>query len=281
MQRTNASAGLSGADESGASPLVDKRDCPVHVYTLGRFSVSLQRQSLTTQSASRYQRPFEMLQILIALGGRDVHAEHISQALWPDADGDRAQNAFDVTLHRLRQVCEVDGLLLLRERRLTLNSELAWVDAWSFERLVNHCERLLGRIGEVGTMEELLRSEESVLRLYQGAFLEREAQRPWAIALRERLRSKLLRHLGDAGQALEAAAAWDQAIRYYQKGLEVDPLVEVFYRRLMHCFRETDRIAEALTTFARCRAVLAAQLQITPAPDTVALYRSISAASAR
>jgi DNA-binding SARP family transcriptional activator len=248
---------------------------PVRIHTLGRFSVQLQGRPLSGTAGPRYQRSLELLQALIALGGRDVHAELLSQALWPDAEGDKALNAFDVTLHRLRQLLDVDHLLLVRERRLTLNSELAWVDVWTFERLVNHAERLLARIGEPPVARQLARCEERMLNLYQGAFLEREAARTWSLSLRERLRSKLLRHMTEAGPAWERAGEWDTAIRYYRKGLEIDPLVETLYQRLMCCFRETGRIAEALATYQRCRAVLAEQFQIEPSRATRQLYNSL------
>jgi len=248
---------------------------PVRIHTLGRFSVQLQGRPLSGTAGPRYQRSLELLQALIALGGRDVHAELLSQALWPDAEGDKAQNAFDVTLHRLRQLLNIDHLFLLRERRLTLNSELAWVDVWTFERLVNHAERLLARIGEPPVARQLARCEERMLNLYQGAFLEREATRTWGLSLRERLRSKLLRHMTEAGPAWEQAGEWDTAIRYYRKGLEIDPLLETLYQRLMCCFRATGRIAEALATYHRCRTVLAEQFQIEPSRETRALYNSL------
>ena len=248
---------------------------PVRIHTLGRFSVQLQGRPLTGSVRPRYQRSLELLQALIALGGRDVHAELLSQALWPDAEGDKALNAFDVTLHRLRQLLGIESLLLVRERRLTLNSELAWVDAWTFERLVNHAERLLVRIREPAVARQLARCEDRMLNLYQGAFLEREAAQTWSLSLRERLRSKLLRHMHEAGPAWENAGEWDTAIRYYRKGLEIDPLIETLYQRLMHCFHATGRVAEALATYQRCRAVLAQHFQIEPSRATRELYNSL------
>jgi two-component SAPR family response regulator len=248
---------------------------PVRIHSLGRFSVQLHQQAITGGVKARNQRPLELLQALIAFGGRGVHAELLSQALWPDAEGDKAQNAFDVTLHRLRQLISLKGLFLVHDRRLTLNSELAWVDVWAFERAVNHAERLLNRFDEPLSLRELAHSEDRILGLYQGAFLEREATRTWTLSLRERLRSKLLRHMTEAGHAWETAGEWDRAVRYYHKGLEIDPLIEALYQRLMHCFRETGRVAEALTTYQRCRALLAEQLQIEPSRATRELYNSL------
>ena len=41
---------------------------------------------------------------LIALGGREASEERLSNALWPDADGDLAHESFTITLHRLRRL---------------------------------------------------------------------------------------------------------------------------------------------------------------------------------
>ena len=248
---------------------------PVRVHSLGRFSVQAHGQAVTGGAKARNQRPLELLQALIAFGGRGVHAELLSQALWPDAEGDKAQNAFDVTLHRLRQLIGVKNLFLVHDRRLTLNSDLAWVDAWAFEREVNHAERLLGRLDQPETLLQLARSEERILGLYQGAFLEREATRAWSLSLRERLRSKLLRHISEVGRAWEMAGEWDTAIRCYRRGLEIDPLIEILYQRLMCCLRDSGRVPEALATYQHCRAILAEQFRIEPSRATRELYNAL------
>ena len=212
---------------------------------------------------------------MLAFGGRGVHADILSHALWPDADGDKARNAFDVTLHRLRNLLELRELLITQDQQLTLNNRLAWVDVWEFERLVNYSEQLLNRNPAPAASRQLARCEERLLTLYQGAFLEREATRPWSIRLRERLRSKLLRHMLDSGRVWESAREWDRAIRFYRKGLELDPLVETFYQRLMICLRESGRNGDALAMFHQCRKVFATHFQASPSRQTLDLYATL------
>jgi len=249
-------------------------ECPVRVHTLGRFGVKLQAQPMVS-SAARQQRTLELLQALIAFGGRNVSIELLSQAVWPDADGDIAKNNFDVTLHRLRNYLNIKGILVVQERHLTLNNKLAWVDAWLLEQLVNHCRPLLERVREPAVARDLARCSERMQLLYQGGFLEREPVRPWAISLRERLRSKVLFYLIDAGQAWETMGDTERAIRCYRKGLEIEPLAEELYQNLIRCYRDNQRVAEAMATFRRCEQVLADQLQISPAPVTHDLYATL------
>jgi len=246
----------------------------VQIHTLGRFGIKLQGQA-SVFSAVRQPRAFELLQALIAFGGRNVSIELLSQALWPDTDGDIAKNTFDVTLHRLRNIFKIKDLLIVRERHLTLNNKLAWVDVWLLERLINHCRPLLDRFTEPAATEELARCSERIQLIYQGGFLEREPVHPWAISLRERLRSKVLFYLIDAGHTWETMNDADQAVRCYRRGLEIEPLAEELYQNLIRCYRDNQRVAEAMATFRRCQQVLADQLQISPAQATHDLYATL------
>jgi len=258
-------------DQLHENPAVDR---PVRIHTLGRFGIQLNGSAISL-AQGRKQRPFEMLKALLAFGGREVHAELLSQALWPDADGDGAQNSFDVTLYRLRRVFGVKDLFIVQDRRLTLNNEYAWVDAWEFERLVNHGERLVNHSYAPDIADQLAANSERLLHLYQGSFLEREAISGWTLGLRERLRSKLLRYILDTGKVWENCKHWDIAIRLYRKGLEIDPRIEALYQRMMICYKASGRTAEALTTYHHCSDILQNHLQISPCPETLALYEAL------
>ncbi len=49
------------------------------------------------------RKPLALLQALVAFGGQRVREDRLSEALWPDADGDAAHQALSTTLHRLRR----------------------------------------------------------------------------------------------------------------------------------------------------------------------------------
>ena len=255
------------------TPDFGRQDHPVRIHTLGRFSVQLHHQTVAFKQ-NRQHRPIVLLQALIAMGGRGISIELLSQALWPDTDGDAASNSFDVTLHRLRRLLDVRNLLVLRDHQLSLNSDLVWVDAWTFERLVNHAERLLANASDPVVRRQLNRVGERLLTLYQGGFLEREASNAWSLSLRERLRSKLLRYILDVGLVWERLGDWDQAVRLYRKGLEIDPLTETLYQRLILCFKATGRLSDAMAAFHRCKDTLEQHFQIQPSDETLALYTS-------
>lgn len=66
------------------------------------------------------RRPLELLQALIDCGGR-APAARLADRLWPEAEGDRAMDAFEVALRRLRSLLGHADALLLAGGTLALN----------------------------------------------------------------------------------------------------------------------------------------------------------------
>ena len=243
----------------------------IKVYTLGRFSLLVNGEPLRF-SARAQSKPLELLKCLIANGGREVTEHRFLEALWPDAEGDAAHRAFDTTLHRLRKLTGNDKALVLQEGRLTLDPRYCWVDVWALERMLG---RLDYAITECKNAETLASMMDRVLALYQGPFLGDAGDTSWAISLRERLHSRLLRQLGAAGKYWEDQAAWSHSIDYYRRILEIDPVAEEFYQRLMISYLALGRRAEALTTYKRCQNMLESLLGVQPSPGTESIREKI------
>ena len=234
---------------------------PVKVYTLGRFSVLIDGKPL--QSSGKAQRkPLELLMALVAFGGRDVSESQLTETLWPDAEGDAAHEACAITLHRLRKLLGHDQAISLQRNHFSLDPCYVWVDVWAFERWLAPAQ------GDAAGR----RASEKAIALYQGPFLGKHADLSWALLLRERLRSKFLRHLVQWSRGLFEAKEFEAAVVVLEKGLNVDPLAEEFYRDLMLCYQALGRRAEATGVYQRCQKILGAVLGVSPA--TVALYQS-------
>lgn len=247
---------------------------PVVVYALGRFSV-LHKGKPLEYGRKVPQRPLLFLKTLIALGGRGVSVSSLTAILWPDADGDTAKRSFDTTLYRLRKLFANEPVLVLSDGKVSLDSGCCWVDVWSFERLLGQVQRIRNRDATGKDAYKLDQLTGRMLGLYQEHFLAREEMTPWSVSLRERLRSKFIYNLLDVGRYWEMHGFWDKAIQCYQKGLEVDDLIEVFYQRLMLCCLETQRISEGMSVYRRCRQILSVVLGLQPEPETDAIYLSL------
>lgn len=256
----------------GAPALDEHRSFPLQIYTLGRFSVSRGVEPIRFTRKAQH-RPLELLKVLVAFGGREVATDQLAMAMWPESEGDVAYNAFEITLHRLRKLIGIEKALVLSNGLLTLNSRFCWVDVWSFEQAASRVENVL--ISPRLDPDELAGLSSRVLALYHGHFLGRETPEPWSISLRERLRSKFLRHLVDVARHWEKIGQHETAIQYYQKGLEVDDLAEIFYQRLMVCYQLIGRRSEALAVYRRCRATLSLVLSVSPSPATEAIRRRL------
>jgi DNA-binding SARP family transcriptional activator len=238
---------------------------PIKVYTLGHFNVL--KDGAPIRFARRTQKkPLELLQALIAFGGIEVAVNTLSEALWPDAEGDTAYHAFESVLYRLRQLLGSPGALTLAGGKLSLDRRSCWVDVWALERQLS-----VARSDDANPEV----SFEQLKHLYRGHFLMQESEKFWALATRERLREKFLLRIQTIAAEHEAAQRWEEAAAIYQRGIELDNLAERLYRGLMVCHRALGNHAEAFQTYRRCRELLSVVLGVQPTAQTQAVYESL------
>jgi len=246
----------------------------VSVVTLGKFSLLLNGKPAEFGRITP-RRPLELLKTIIALGGREISITSLLSALWPDVDGDTAQRSFDISLHRLREIVGDDRILMLKAGKLSLDSRYCRVDVWSFESLLEQSHRLLGGDATGKQIFSVERLTENLINLYHDHFLAQEDLTSWSVSMHERLRSKFIHHLLEVGCYMEKHRCWEQAMRCYRKGIDVDELVEVFYQRLMVCCLATGCRSEGLSVYRRCCQVLSVTLGLQPAPALASLYCSL------
>ena len=249
---------------------------PVRIYTLGRFNLVVD-EAPPPSGRKTPQKPLQLLKALIALGGREVPEEQVSEILWPDADGDLAHESLSTNLKRLRKRLGDDRSVLLRDGRLTLNNRHCWVDVWAFERILGQAGATRKPGAPVPDGREIARVAEQAIALYRGTFLSGETFCSGIVTYRERLRSKFLRTVAQAGRHWEQSGEWEKALACYQKGLEVDPLSEGLCRSLISCHVRMGRAAEAHAVYQRFRRTLSGVLGVSPSPDLEAILKSAPA----
>jgi LuxR family maltose regulon positive regulatory protein len=212
--------------------------------------------------------------VLIAYGGVRADIATLIASLWPDAEGDAAKVAFDSNLHRLRKLIDIEDVLTLSEGKLSLDSGRCWVDVWAFDELVSRIETLAQRSSDAQEANSADLATE-LLRLYAGHFIEQESQDSWAVAARDKLRSKFVRAVATLGTDFERGKEWEQSAALYGRALELDNLAEGLYRRLMISYRELGENAEALQVYRRCRDMLSIVLGLSPSPETEAVRATL------
>jgi LuxR family transcriptional regulator, maltose regulon positive regulatory protein len=243
----------------------------IQIYTLGRFELVIDGKPFKFPKKAQ-KKPLEMLKVLASFGeGQEVSKAQLSDILWPDAEGDKAQRSFDTTLYRLRQLLGHDKAIILREGRLTLDLRYCWVDSMAFERILKQAENY----AEKEDRNSAIQSLEKAVSLYKGPFLGGEADEPWAISYNERLRSKFLRAIEKLGNYLEEEGELNKAVDCFQKAIEVDDVAEIFYQRLMICLKQLGRRTGAISTYKQCEKTLSAKLGLGPSPETKAIKESL------
>lgn len=192
-------------------------------------------------------------------------------ALWPYEEADAARKSLDITVLRLRKLLGNNETIIVSDELVGLNPETCWTDVWAFERRIAQVD---GAETEPG-----LSPANAALTLYRGDFLPTDADEPWTVKARERLRGKFVRLVESVAQAEEAAGHWEKAMSHYLNGLEADDLVEAFHVGLMRCYQALGRPAEAMSIYRRLRQTLSVVLGIKPSPAAEALAKELRESS--
>ncbi|NNJ93731.1 MAG: hypothetical protein HKP57_03195 [Halobacteria archaeon] len=260
------------AGSPGSRPAEEHYD--LRIYTLGRFTITRDGESIDHTRKSP-AKPLQLLKVLIATGGRQVGVANLASIIWPDKDGDLAQRTFDTTLHRLRKYLGDDHYLTMEDGRLTLNSGRVWVDVWECERQLTNLRSLLSRRMSADTANQINHCAERIMRIYQGHFLASDETSCWSVSLEERLRNRYVQGMLALGRFWEQQGSPGNAVLCYQKGIEVDDLIETFYQRLMLCLDQCGRQPEATACYHQCRHVLAVGLGLQPTGETRQIHETI------
>jgi LuxR family maltose regulon positive regulatory protein len=224
---------------------------PVQIFALGRLRVKI-KGAIPTSARKAPRKLLELLALLVASGEAGVTVERAVEALWPALGGTRSREAFRVTVYRLRRLLEGEDRLLTVDGRVALNPSCCWVDAWAFEH----------------ALEVDAPSSERGLALYRGPFMDEDNCESWALAYREKLHNRYVRAVLDSGARLEMQGEFEQALAFYERGLERDGLVEAFYQCVLTCCGQLGRRAEGLNAYARCRERLREALGVAPSQQT-------------
>src|SRR5208283_5350640 len=219
----------------GRVVFVENWPYPVKIYTLGRFEVI--RDDKPFVVAGKVQKkPLDLLKALIAFGGKDVPEEQLTDALWPEAEGDLAHKSLEMTLSRLRRLLGGENVIKHNAGQLSINPLYCWVDSLALEHIS-------GKIRK-SPADQLAPLCKKAAGLYKGHFLPSDANQEWAVSRREILKNSLLRIIITAGRHYEQEEQWENAVEYYMKGLDTDKLAEKFYQRLMICYQKLGNKAD-------------------------------------
>ncbi|MEJ5246368.1 MAG: BTAD domain-containing putative transcriptional regulator [Caldilinea sp.] len=243
----------------------------LRVQTLGAFRVWRGDEPIPPNGWKR--KPARLLfQLLITHRGEMLDREQICEALWPEVDPVTAQQNFKFALNALYSVLEpartagAESAYIVRDGAaygIRPSADL-WIDVDQFLKEVKASRSDPDRM-------------ERALALYQGEYLPDARYEAWAIAERERLAMIFLENADRLTERLLEEARYEDAIDLCQRMLAQDNCWERAYRHLMIAYHGLGDYGQIARVYRRCVQTLREELDVDPAPETKALFRTLSA----
>ena len=249
---------------------------------LGQVQIKHRRSGAITLTN---RKAIGLLTYLLIESDRAHSREFLLGLLWPDLPTAAAQNNLRVTWAQLQKALGTnasDEQPHLIGDRLTLrfnplsDHEL---DVTRFRTLIETC-RLHPHSNPQDCSECAARLAET-LDLVRGDFLDEFSLAnslefdEWLRTQRQYVNAQVTLALEQMAAFHERAGQLAEAERAVRRLLDYDPLSESAYRQLMRVLARADQRTAALDVYEMCRRVLAAELGIAPAVETVTLAEQI------
>ncbi|HEY66524.1 MAG TPA: AAA family ATPase [Caldilineae bacterium] len=248
------------------------------IHLLGAFHVTLDGELVTR---FKYDHVRALLAYLATETDRPHRREKLAGFLWPEQSHSQALNNLRYALYHLRQAIHdhqaTPPFLLITRETLQFNAASDhWLDIRAFEQLLAKCASTNQRVDEL-TIHDL----QSAIALYQGRFMEGFSLKEsapfdeWLLFKQEYLDRLAASALHRLIHIHMARGEYEDAEPYARQLLALVPWDEEVHRRLMYLLAASGRRNAALSQYQTCRDLLAEELGVDPADETIALYERI------
>jgi DNA-binding SARP family transcriptional activator/tetratricopeptide (TPR) repeat protein len=231
----------------------------LQIHLFGSFQLTYDHQPIAEFNQARQQA---FLAYLLLNAHAPQSRQHLAFLFWPDTGEVQALTNLRNLLYKMRRSLP-DAETFLRVD----TQNVQWRVNAPFTLDVNHFELLAS---ENATEAEL----EEALILYRGDLLP-TCYDDWIHPWRLRLQQKAMAICGRLIDICEERRAYARAIGFGQQLLNLDPLDETIYRRLMHLHALNGDQAGALRVYHTCATTLQRDLAVEPGPATRALYERL------
>jgi LuxR family maltose regulon positive regulatory protein len=229
---------------------------PVRISVLGRFEIQVAGVPLEAGRKSP-QKPLALLKVLAAAGQDGVGMARLAHQIWPDADGDKAHHALEMTVLRARKLLGREDALHIGQGRVCFNNTVCRVDSHAFGSLVDAgLAALTARCDEDARI-----CLERALDMYRGPLLADDEDN-WVLVARDRLRLKHLVVLEKLAGLHEAGGRAEKMLDVYRRAAGVDEFSEELNRRYIACCLALGRHSEAAIATRRLAQARQAEMGI-------------------
>ncbi|GAB4466351.1 MAG: BTAD domain-containing putative transcriptional regulator [Anaerolineales bacterium] len=243
----------------------------LRVQTLGSFRVWRGSEAIPSNGWRR-ESARQLFQLFITFRHAPLDREQICEFLWPDAEPGIAQRNFKIALNTLYQVLEPErdpgseSAFIFRDGTtyaLRPNADI-WIDA----------EEFLNFVKQAGNADAVVLRK--AIELYQGDYLPEALYETWVAEEREHLASSFLESADRLTELLIQNKQYTDAIDLSQQILARDKCWERAYRYLMLAYDRLGDRGQVGRTYQRCVQALKTELDISPSPETKALYERLT-----
>ncbi len=251
---------------------------------LGQFQIE-QRESGVIPFNNR--KAIALLAYLLIESEHGHSREFLLGLLWPDLPTTAAQNNLRVTWAYLQKALKIgaaDAQPYLFSDRISLGFNLHSdheLDVARFRALIDSCRH--HPHADPSTCAVCATWLAEAVTLVRGDFLDEFSLGnclqfdEWLLAQREHFRMQIIAALEQLAAFYEQGGQLAEAERTTRRLLEYNPLSEAAYRQLMRLLARMDQRSAALDLYEICRRMLATELGLAPALETVMLAEQIRA----
>lgn len=186
----------------------------------------------------------------------------LAALLYPENDDTSARAALRRTLSAVNTALEGVGLLIERES-LAIDFDTLWVDVVAFEGCL--------KAGNAAEAVGLVHGD------FLAGFTLRDSPEfdRWQSDQSERFRRRFGSALEKVIEAAEQRRAFEDAIVFARRWLDLDMLHEPVHRKLMALYAQSGQHSAAIHQYRECVRVLDEELGIAPLDETTALYQAV------
>ncbi len=239
------------------------------IRLLGPLQVTLDGEPITGFESDKVRA---LLAYLATETASPHRRERLAGLLWPERPESVARTNLRVALSDLRQAIgdrrAMPPFLSITRRMLQFNLESeVWIDVSALATLLE----------PQPTVSRTVQHLEEAVTLYRGGFLEgfslpdSAAFEEWVLLTRESLARRALRVLKRLAHYHEGRGAYERALRYARRQVEMDPWGEPGQRHVMRLLALTGQRNAALAQYASLCQTLAEELGVEPEDETTAL----------
>ena len=268
---------------TGSTLSSDQRTEQLQIACFGPFRAGLNGRPITD---FRSVKGRALLAYLAIERDHPHRRETLAGLLWPDTLDAKARRNLSQTLLELRQAIHdrqnEPPFLIITPQTIALNPHSDHrVDVVAFSQHL--------AVGQNHThphwtaCPDCIAQLQQAVELYQGQLLDgfsvpaSDLFETWLRAKREQLQQQVIAVLTGLSNYFAQKTAYESAQQYTRRCLELAPWQEEAHRQLIGLLAQSGQRSQALVQFETCRQILAEELGVEPAAETVALFEQIRA----